>query len=230
MRRPRRSRAPGRGRAAPPCTSRWSPARTTGATPPCADAIIAAGIASVSCAPSRIPIRASPAAGSRACAPPASRSSAGCWPRPRTGWRRATSCASPSAARFVQAKLALAPMGRCRAAPQGQPVWATSPPARGMGHLLRARADAILVGRRTVIDDDPLLTCRLPGLEDRSPIRVVLARRLEGLQASRLALTARERGLVGLLRGMAATRARSRRPARASFACRRSEAPCGCRA
>ena len=45
---------------------------------------------------------------------------------------------------------------------------------------LRARADAILVGRGTVIDDDPLLTCRLPGLEARSPVRIVLARALAG--------------------------------------------------
>jgi diaminohydroxyphosphoribosylaminopyrimidine deaminase/5-amino-6-(5-phosphoribosylamino)uracil reductase len=46
--------------------------------------------------------------------------------------------------------------------------------ARAHGHLLRARADAILVGSRTVQDDDPELTCRLPGLLGRSPIRVIL--------------------------------------------------------
>jgi diaminohydroxyphosphoribosylaminopyrimidine deaminase/5-amino-6-(5-phosphoribosylamino)uracil reductase len=39
---------------------------------------------------------------------------------------------------------------------------------------LRARADAILVGRNTVADDNPELTCRLPGLEGRSPRRVIL--------------------------------------------------------
>jgi len=57
----------------------------------------------------------------------------------------------------------------------GKPVWVTGEAARAHGHLLRARADAILVGRKTVEADDPDLTCRLPGLEDRSPIRVVLA-------------------------------------------------------
>lgn len=41
-------------------------------------------------------------------------------------------------------------------------------------HLLRARADAIMIGAGTAIADDPLLTVRLPGLEAASPIRVVL--------------------------------------------------------
>jgi len=91
---------------------------------------------------------------------------------------------------FVQAKLALAPDGSVPRGAKGQPTWATSEQSRALGHLMRARADAILVGRQTVMDDDPQLNCRLPGLEDRSPIRVVLARQLAGLQASRLVQTA----------------------------------------
>jgi diaminohydroxyphosphoribosylaminopyrimidine deaminase/5-amino-6-(5-phosphoribosylamino)uracil reductase len=60
----------------------------------------------------------------------------------------------------------------------GAPVWVTGPDARAHGHLLRARNDAILVGRGTICDDDPTLTCRLPGMSCRSPVRVVLDRRL----------------------------------------------------
>ena len=57
--------------------------------------------------------------------------------------------------------------------------------------FFRGIADAIMVGRGTIRDDDPELTCRLPGLEDRSPVRVVLAADPRGLVASKLAKTAR---------------------------------------
>jgi diaminohydroxyphosphoribosylaminopyrimidine deaminase/5-amino-6-(5-phosphoribosylamino)uracil reductase len=60
----------------------------------------------------------------------------------------------------------------------GAPIWITGEDARAHGHLLRARNDAILVGRGTVLDDDPTLTCRLPGMSCRSPVRVVLDNRL----------------------------------------------------
>ena len=93
---------------------------------------------------------------------------------------------------LVTAKLALDANGGVPRGGAGKPAWATGPAARAAGHLMRARADAILVGRRTVLDDDPLLTCRLPGLAARSPVRIVLARDLAGLEKSRLAQSARQ--------------------------------------
>jgi len=69
--------------------------------------------------------------------------------------------------------------------------WITSDAARRHGHLLRARFDAILVGIQTVLSDDPLLTCRLDGLQDRSPIRIVLDSRLRLPLTSQLAKTAK---------------------------------------
>lgn len=68
----------------------------------------------------------------------------------------------------------------------GAPAWITGPDARAHGHLLRARHDAILVGRGTILADDPTLTCRLPGMSCRSPVRVVLDRRLRTPPEARL--------------------------------------------
>ena len=77
---------------------------------------------------------------------------------------------------FMQLELALDADGRVPAG-DGAPQFVTGEEARGFAYLLRAEADAILVGRGTVEADDPELTCRLPGLTDRSPIRVVLSSR-----------------------------------------------------
>jgi diaminohydroxyphosphoribosylaminopyrimidine deaminase/5-amino-6-(5-phosphoribosylamino)uracil reductase len=74
---------------------------------------------------------------------------------------------------FVQLKIAVSGDGLI-APGDGAPRWVTGPEARRLAHILRARADAILVGRKTVADDDPELTCRLPGLDGRSPRRVVV--------------------------------------------------------
>ncbi|MFN0191789.1 MAG: bifunctional diaminohydroxyphosphoribosylaminopyrimidine deaminase/5-amino-6-(5-phosphoribosylamino)uracil reductase RibD [Aestuariivirga sp.] len=45
-------------------------------------------------------------------------------------------------------------------------------------HLLRAQSDAVLIGLSTALADDPELTCRLPGMEKRSPVRIVVDSRL----------------------------------------------------
>jgi diaminohydroxyphosphoribosylaminopyrimidine deaminase/5-amino-6-(5-phosphoribosylamino)uracil reductase len=70
--------------------------------------------------------------------------------------------------------------------------WITSERARRRGHLLRAQHDAIMVGIGTVLADDPMLTCRLEGLEHRSPLRIVVDSSLRLPPSSQLARTARE--------------------------------------
>jgi diaminohydroxyphosphoribosylaminopyrimidine deaminase/5-amino-6-(5-phosphoribosylamino)uracil reductase len=74
----------------------------------------------------------------------------------------------------------------------GAPYWVTGPEARQFAHILRARADAILVGRRTVADDNPELTCRLPGLASRSPRRVVLDAKFRTPPTARMFQTAEQ--------------------------------------
>jgi len=76
---------------------------------------------------------------------------------------------------FIQLKLAVDGAGLIPAGGGGVPVWATNNEARAFGHLLRGQADAILIGYGTMLADDPDLTCRLPGLTWRSPLRVVLS-------------------------------------------------------
>ncbi|MEA2920187.1 MAG: diaminohydroxyphosphoribosylaminopyrimidine deaminase [Bradyrhizobium sp.] len=88
-------------------------------------------------------------------------------------------------------KLAVSADDRIGAAGR-KPLAISGEAAKARVHLLRAQSDAILVGIGTVLSDDPLLTCRLPGMEARSPVRVVLDRSLRIPGASRLVHSARE--------------------------------------
>jgi diaminohydroxyphosphoribosylaminopyrimidine deaminase/5-amino-6-(5-phosphoribosylamino)uracil reductase len=74
---------------------------------------------------------------------------------------------------FVTLKLATSLDG-CIALASGESRWITGPEARAHGHRERARSDAILVGGETARTDTPALDVRLPGLEQRSPQRLVL--------------------------------------------------------
>lgn len=91
----------------------------------------------------------------------------------------------------------------------GSSRWVSSEASRQIVHRLRARSDAVLVGSRTAIADDPLLTVRLSGAETadevrllqphRKPLRVVFDSAATLPPTSRLAQTARETGvLVGV--------------------------------
>lgn len=74
---------------------------------------------------------------------------------------------------FVTLKLATSLDG-CIALASGESRWITGEAARAHGHLERARANMIIVGRGTLEADSPRLDVRLPGLEDRSPRRGLL--------------------------------------------------------
>jgi diaminohydroxyphosphoribosylaminopyrimidine deaminase/5-amino-6-(5-phosphoribosylamino)uracil reductase len=79
---------------------------------------------------------------------------------------------------FVTLKLATSLDGRIALA-DGRSRWITGDVARAHVHLERSRHEAILVGRGTWDADAPSLDVRLPGLESRSPVRVVLSHSLQ---------------------------------------------------
>lgn len=90
---------------------------------------------------------------------------------------------------LVTLKIAQSLDGKTASA-SGQSQWITGEEARRVGHLMRAQNDAILIGVGTALADDPMLDCRIAGLEDRSPVRVVLDTHLRLGAESRLAKTA----------------------------------------
>jgi diaminohydroxyphosphoribosylaminopyrimidine deaminase/5-amino-6-(5-phosphoribosylamino)uracil reductase len=91
---------------------------------------------------------------------------------------------------LVTLKLATSLDGRI-ATRSGASRWITGEEARQRAHHLRATHDAIMVGSGTALADDPELTCRLPGLEHRSPVRIVLDGQLRLPSSSRIVRTAR---------------------------------------
>lgn len=160
-----------------------------GKSPPCVDAVIAAGIARVVSAiedpnpevagQGHAKLRA---AGIQVevglCSADAARDHAGHFRRVRDGRPH------------VILKLAVSADDKIAAAGH-KPVAITGESSRTRVHLLRAQCDAILVGIGTVLADDPLLTCRLPGMAARSPVRVVLDTALRMPADSRLMQSAR---------------------------------------
>jgi diaminohydroxyphosphoribosylaminopyrimidine deaminase/5-amino-6-(5-phosphoribosylamino)uracil reductase len=75
---------------------------------------------------------------------------------------------------------------------QGPRLILTGEAAQAKVHLMRAHADAIMVGVGTVRADDPLLNVRLPGLEGRSPVRIIVDSRLRTPLTARVVAGARE--------------------------------------
>src|SRR5580704_2477635 len=161
-----------------------------GKTPPCADAVIAAGVTRVVSAledpnpevagQGHARLRAAGIAVEVGVgAEEARRDHAGHIRRMREGRPH------------VMLKLAISADGKAGAAGR-RPIAITGEAVRERVHLLRAQSDAIMIGIGTALADDPLLTCRLPGMELRSPMRVVLDTTLRLPPASRLVQTALE--------------------------------------
>jgi diaminohydroxyphosphoribosylaminopyrimidine deaminase / 5-amino-6-(5-phosphoribosylamino)uracil reductase len=166
------------------------PCSHVGKSPPCADAVIAAGIARVVAAiEDPNPLVAGQghaklrAAGIAVDVGPGAAEAA----RDHAGHFRRVRDKRP----HVILKLAVSSDDKIAASGHKQ-VSITGEAAKARVHLLRAQSDAILVGIGTVLADDPKLTCRLPGMAARSPVRVVLDRALRIPGDSRLVHSARE--------------------------------------
>lgn len=159
-----------------------------GRTPPCADALVAAGIARAVIALPDPDERvngqgiarlreAGIAVETGLLADEAEEAAAGFLARVRLG--------RPA----VTLKLASTLDGRI-ATRTGESRWITGPEARRAAHALRGRHDAIMVGVGTVMADDPMLNCRIPGYRASPPVRVVADSHLRTRLTSRLVATA----------------------------------------
>ncbi|SCY84509.1 bifunctional diaminohydroxyphosphoribosylaminopyrimidine deaminase/5-amino-6-(5-phosphoribosylamino)uracil reductase RibD [Microvirga guangxiensis] len=143
-----------------------------GRTPPCADAVVEAGVARVVSAiedpDKRVAglgherLRAAGIEVVPGCLKPLAR-------RAHRGHITRVTKGRPA----ITVKLARTTEGLAGSR-QGPRLMITGEIANAKVHLMRAHADAIMVGVGTVLADDPLLNVRLPGLENRSPIRIVI--------------------------------------------------------
>ncbi len=161
-----------------------------GKTPPCADAIVAAGIRRVVSAMEDPDPRVAGHGHARLRA---------------AGIEVVTGCLAGEAFRAHRGHITRVTTGRpavtvklarttegFAGSRRGPRLMITGETANGRVHLMRAHADAVLVGAGTILADDPLLTVRLPGLERRSPVRIVVDSQLRTPPGARIVATARE--------------------------------------
>ncbi|RED11161.1 bifunctional diaminohydroxyphosphoribosylaminopyrimidine deaminase/5-amino-6-(5-phosphoribosylamino)uracil reductase RibD [Pontivivens insulae] len=160
-----------------------------GRTPPCADALVNAGIARLICPMEDPDPRVSGKglgrlrdAGVEVIMAPEFASEAS---DVNAGFLRRQELGRP----LVTLKLALSLDGRI-ATVRGESRWITGPQARREVHLMRANHDAVLIGAGTARADDPMLDIRELGLADASPVRVIADGSLSLSLTSRLAQTA----------------------------------------
>ncbi len=164
------------------------PCNHFGETPPCVEAIIAAGVARVVVAVTD----PDPRVNGRGVARLRQAGIEVC-----TGVR-AEEAAELNAGFFVRCekqrplftlKMATSLDGRI-ATRAGESKWITGELARRVVHRMRSFHDAVLVGSQTALADDPDLDCRLPGMKNRSPLRIIADGRLRLRADSRLVMTA----------------------------------------
>jgi diaminohydroxyphosphoribosylaminopyrimidine deaminase/5-amino-6-(5-phosphoribosylamino)uracil reductase len=162
-----------------------------GVTPPCAEAIIAAGVARVVSA-IEDPDRRVAGRGHAKIV------EAGIGLLVGVGAREARRLTLGHILRVTEGrpmttlKLAETADGFAAGGPHDPRLRITGQAADGRVQVMRAMHDAIMVGVGTVLADDPLLTVRAPGLADRRPLRVVLDTHLRTPATSRLVATARD--------------------------------------
>jgi diaminohydroxyphosphoribosylaminopyrimidine deaminase/5-amino-6-(5-phosphoribosylamino)uracil reductase len=146
------------------------PCNHHGRTPPCCDAILAAGVRRVVVA-SDDPNPAVLGGGVRRLRKNGVKVERGVLREEADALNRAWFFCVTEGRPYVTLKVAISADGKLAAADGGS-RWISSPQSRRKAHALRAEADAILVGATTVSRDDPRLTARIKGA--RSPLRVVL--------------------------------------------------------
>ena len=148
------------------------PCSHIGKTPPCADALVEAGVARVVIATLDPDVRVA---------------GRGVSILRKAGIEVVTDCLGEEARRamagflslkgrgrpFLTLKMAVSADGMIGRKGVGQ-VTITGPLARRAVQMMRVEHEAIMVGVQTIIEDDPRLTVRLHGLEDRSPVRIVI--------------------------------------------------------
>ncbi|WP_370437213.1 bifunctional diaminohydroxyphosphoribosylaminopyrimidine deaminase/5-amino-6-(5-phosphoribosylamino)uracil reductase RibD [Microvirga sp. TS319] len=161
-----------------------------GRTPPCADAVVEAGVTRVISAVEDPDTRVAGLGHARLRA---------------AGIEVVAGCLEPLARRAHRGHIARVTRGRpvvtvklarttegLAGSRNGPRLMITGDIANAKVHLMRAHADAVMVGVGTILADDPLLNVRLPGLESRAPVRIVLDSHLRTPLTARIVAGARE--------------------------------------
>ncbi len=166
------------------------PCAHTGATPPCADALVAAGVARVVIATGDPDPRVD-GAGIARLERAGVAVEVGCLAEAAVALNRGFLTRLATGRPMMTLKLAASLDGRI-ATDTGESRWITGPRARAEVHLMRAQADAVLVGAGTVRSDDPRLDVRHGGVAGANPVRVVVSGALSLPRDGNLARTAAE--------------------------------------